>query len=145
MISLPEDLWWPNKKYFKNIDELFKIASCDLNSSRIFMNNPEKESTPRPPDSHVVHWLNAINPDLFSERAIRYVKYFHRTIHQPSHRTYAMASSHTHTHTHTGMLHTSTHCIQKHVCLCVLQSHAVRADVLPHLATAQGFKLELLW
>ncbi|XP_056275657.1 uncharacterized protein KIAA0825 homolog isoform X2 [Pseudoliparis swirei] len=38
---------------------------------RIFMNNPEKESTPRPPDSHVVHWLNAINPDLFSERAIR--------------------------------------------------------------------------
>ncbi|XP_034396586.1 uncharacterized protein KIAA0825 homolog isoform X2 [Cyclopterus lumpus] len=38
---------------------------------RIFMNNPETESTPHQPDSHDVHWLNAINPDLFSEQAIR--------------------------------------------------------------------------
>ncbi|XP_068461440.1 uncharacterized protein KIAA0825 homolog isoform X3 [Clinocottus analis] len=38
---------------------------------RTFMNNPEKESTPHPPDSYVVHWLNAINPDVFSEQAVR--------------------------------------------------------------------------
>ncbi|XP_074494372.1 uncharacterized protein KIAA0825 homolog isoform X2 [Sebastes fasciatus] len=38
---------------------------------RIFMINPAKESTPHQPDSPVVHWLNAINPDLFTEQAIR--------------------------------------------------------------------------
>ncbi|KAL6114369.1 kiaa0825 [Pungitius sinensis] len=38
---------------------------------RVFMNNPAKESTQHQPNSHVVHWLNAINPDLFSEPAIR--------------------------------------------------------------------------
>ncbi|XP_042344132.1 uncharacterized protein KIAA0825 homolog isoform X2 [Plectropomus leopardus] len=38
---------------------------------RIFMINPEKDSAPQQPDSHVVHWLNAINPDLFTEHAVR--------------------------------------------------------------------------
>ncbi|KAL7392198.1 hypothetical protein ABVT39_021043 [Epinephelus coioides] len=38
---------------------------------RIFMINPEKESTPKQLDSPLVHWLNAINPDLFTEQAIR--------------------------------------------------------------------------
>ncbi|XP_078106613.1 uncharacterized protein KIAA0825 homolog isoform X1 [Sander vitreus] len=38
---------------------------------RIFMINPAKESTSDQPDSPVVHWLNAINPDLFTEQAIR--------------------------------------------------------------------------
>ncbi|XP_070690225.1 uncharacterized protein KIAA0825 homolog [Pempheris klunzingeri] len=38
---------------------------------RMFMINPAKESTPHQPDSPVVHWLNAINPDLFTELAIR--------------------------------------------------------------------------
>uniref|UniRef100_UPI0037E8A58D uncharacterized protein KIAA0825 homolog n=1 Tax=Semicossyphus pulcher TaxID=241346 RepID=UPI0037E8A58D len=38
---------------------------------RIFMINPAKESTPHQPDSPVVHWLNAINPDLFTEQVIR--------------------------------------------------------------------------
>ncbi|KAK9522617.1 hypothetical protein VZT92_019067 [Zoarces viviparus] len=48
------------------------IVTAPLSSLyRIFMNNPAKESTPHQPDSHVVHWLNAINPDLFSEQAIR--------------------------------------------------------------------------
>ncbi|XP_063753465.1 uncharacterized protein KIAA0825 homolog isoform X3 [Eleginops maclovinus] len=37
---------------------------------RMFMNNPGKESTPQH-DSHAVLWLNAINPDLFTEQAIR--------------------------------------------------------------------------
>ncbi|XP_070760941.1 uncharacterized protein KIAA0825 homolog [Enoplosus armatus] len=38
---------------------------------RIFMIYPEKESTPHQPDRPVVHWLNAISPDLFTEQAIR--------------------------------------------------------------------------
>ncbi|XP_040898479.1 uncharacterized protein KIAA0825 homolog [Toxotes jaculatrix] len=38
---------------------------------RTFLNNPAKESTPDQPDSSVVHWLNAIDPDLFTEQAIR--------------------------------------------------------------------------
>ncbi|XP_035496073.2 uncharacterized protein KIAA0825 homolog isoform X5 [Scophthalmus maximus] len=38
---------------------------------RTFMINPAEESMPRQPDSSVVHWLNAINPDLFTEQAIR--------------------------------------------------------------------------
>ncbi|KAM7416505.1 hypothetical protein PAMA_018520 [Pampus argenteus] len=38
---------------------------------RTFLNNPVKESTPHQPDSPLVHWLNAIDPDLFTELAIR--------------------------------------------------------------------------
>ncbi|XP_040010197.1 uncharacterized protein KIAA0825 homolog isoform X2 [Xiphias gladius] len=38
---------------------------------RTFMSNPAKESTQHQSDSFVVHWLNAINPDLFTEQAIR--------------------------------------------------------------------------
>ncbi|KAA8592898.1 hypothetical protein FQN60_018353, partial [Etheostoma spectabile] len=38
---------------------------------RNFMINPAKESTPHQSDSPVVHWLNAINPDLFTEQAVR--------------------------------------------------------------------------
>ncbi|KAM3867569.1 uncharacterized protein KIAA0825 homolog [Diretmus argenteus] len=36
-----------------------------------FMSNPVKESTPRQPGSTGVHWLNAIDPDLFTEQSIR--------------------------------------------------------------------------
>nr|XP_020450251.1 uncharacterized protein KIAA0825 homolog [Monopterus albus] len=39
--------------------------------SRTFMINPVKESVPHQPNSPVVHWLNAINPDLFTEQAIQ--------------------------------------------------------------------------
>ncbi|GLD66872.1 uncharacterized protein AKAME5_001824500 [Lates japonicus] len=38
---------------------------------RTFMINPAKESMPHQPDSSAAHWLNAINPDLFTEQAIR--------------------------------------------------------------------------
>ncbi|KAM7018093.1 uncharacterized protein KIAA0825 homolog [Tautogolabrus adspersus] len=38
---------------------------------RIFMIDPAKTSAPDQPDSPVVHWLNAINPDLFTEQVIR--------------------------------------------------------------------------
>ncbi|XP_029367115.1 uncharacterized protein KIAA0825 homolog [Echeneis naucrates] len=38
---------------------------------RTFMINPVKESISQQPDSPVVHWLNAIDPDLFTEQAIR--------------------------------------------------------------------------
>nr|XP_046243006.1 uncharacterized protein KIAA0825 homolog isoform X2 [Scatophagus argus] len=38
---------------------------------RIFMIDSAKESTPHQPDSPVVHWLNAIDPDLFTEQAIQ--------------------------------------------------------------------------
>ncbi|XP_059192899.1 uncharacterized protein KIAA0825 homolog [Centropristis striata] len=38
---------------------------------RMFMHKPAKESTPPQPDSPVVQWLNAINPDLFTEQAVR--------------------------------------------------------------------------
>ncbi|XP_076585875.1 uncharacterized protein KIAA0825 homolog isoform X1 [Chaetodon auriga] len=38
---------------------------------RIFTTDPAKESAPHQPDSPVVHWLNAINPDLFTEQAMR--------------------------------------------------------------------------
>ncbi|XP_058493319.1 uncharacterized protein KIAA0825 homolog isoform X1 [Solea solea] len=38
---------------------------------RTFMINPAKESVPLQPDCSVVHWLNAVNPDLFTEQAIR--------------------------------------------------------------------------
>lgn len=47
------------------------------------MTNPAKESAAHQPGSPVVHWLNAINPDLFTELVIRYVKYLNHTIHQP--------------------------------------------------------------
>uniref|UniRef100_A0A7N8Y3T0 KIAA0825 n=1 Tax=Mastacembelus armatus TaxID=205130 RepID=A0A7N8Y3T0_9TELE len=48
-----------------------KSAMYFLNFSRTFMINPAKEFTPHQPDSPVVHWLNAINPDLFTEQAIQ--------------------------------------------------------------------------
>ncbi|XP_034547200.1 uncharacterized protein KIAA0825 homolog isoform X2 [Notolabrus celidotus] len=38
---------------------------------RIFMINPAKESAAHQPGGPVVHWLNAINPDLFTELVIR--------------------------------------------------------------------------
>ncbi|XP_074526836.1 uncharacterized protein KIAA0825 homolog isoform X2 [Halichoeres trimaculatus] len=38
---------------------------------RTFMINPAKESAAHQPGSPVVHWLNAINPDLFTELVIR--------------------------------------------------------------------------
>ncbi|XP_042276768.1 uncharacterized protein KIAA0825 homolog isoform X3 [Thunnus maccoyii] len=38
---------------------------------RTFLINPAKESMPHQPDSPLVHWLNAIDPDLFTEQAIR--------------------------------------------------------------------------
>ncbi len=72
-----------------------------LNSSRIFMINPAEESTPHQPDSPVIHWLNAINPDLFTEQAIRYVKYTHHAIRHPSYSRYTYASSYTNSHTRT--------------------------------------------
>ncbi|CAJ1068534.1 uncharacterized protein KIAA0825 homolog isoform X4 [Xyrichtys novacula] len=37
----------------------------------LFMINPSKESASHQPDYPVVHWLNAINPDLFTEQVIR--------------------------------------------------------------------------
>lgn len=63
--------------------------------SRIFIIIPAKESTPDQLDSPVVHWLNAINPDLFTEQAIRYVEFTHHTIHHPSHSRYTYAYLHT--------------------------------------------------
>ncbi|XP_051279687.1 uncharacterized protein KIAA0825 homolog isoform X1 [Dicentrarchus labrax] len=38
---------------------------------RMFIIDPAKESTPHQPDSPVVHWLNAIDPDGFTEQTIR--------------------------------------------------------------------------
>ncbi|XP_041644003.1 uncharacterized protein KIAA0825 homolog [Cheilinus undulatus] len=38
---------------------------------RIFIISPVEESAAHQPDSPVVHWLNAINPDLFTEQVIR--------------------------------------------------------------------------
>ncbi|KAM9360075.1 uncharacterized protein KIAA0825 homolog [Symphorus nematophorus] len=38
---------------------------------RTFMIDSAKESTPHQLDSPVVHWLHAINPDLFTEQAVR--------------------------------------------------------------------------
>ncbi|XP_069555977.1 uncharacterized protein KIAA0825 homolog [Brachyistius frenatus] len=38
---------------------------------RTFMINAAKDSPPHQPDSPIVHWLNAINPELFTEEAIR--------------------------------------------------------------------------
>ncbi|CAK6950129.1 uncharacterized protein KIAA0825 homolog [Scomber scombrus] len=38
---------------------------------RTFVINPAKESMPHQPDSPLVHWLNVIDPDLFTEQAIR--------------------------------------------------------------------------
>eukprot|EP00064_Thunnus_orientalis_P007290 superscaffoldBa00000798_g7310 len=42
---------------------------------RTFLINPAKESMPHQPDSPLVHWLNAIDPDLFTEQAIRTVNF----------------------------------------------------------------------
>lgn len=33
-----------------------------------------KESTTQEPDIPIVHWLHAINPDLFTKQIIQYVK-----------------------------------------------------------------------
>lgn len=70
--------------------------------SRIFMIDPAKGSTPHQPDSPAVHWLNAINPDLFTEQAMRYVKKnTHHTTHKSSYSRYTYACSHTNSHTRT--------------------------------------------
>ncbi|XP_027133664.1 uncharacterized protein KIAA0825 homolog isoform X3 [Larimichthys crocea] len=48
------------------------IVTAPLSSLyRIFMIDPAKESTTHQPDGRVVHWLNVIDPDLFTEQAIR--------------------------------------------------------------------------
>ncbi|KAM4578924.1 uncharacterized protein KIAA0825 homolog [Fundulus diaphanus] len=38
---------------------------------RTFMNSAPKDSAPRQPERPVVRWLNAINPDVFTEQVIR--------------------------------------------------------------------------
>ncbi|XP_076010214.1 uncharacterized protein KIAA0825 homolog isoform X2 [Genypterus blacodes] len=38
---------------------------------RTFMRNPVDGSTPLRPDKSVTHWLNAMDPDLFTERSVR--------------------------------------------------------------------------
>ncbi|XP_038560256.1 uncharacterized protein KIAA0825 homolog [Micropterus salmoides] len=48
------------------------IATAPLSLlCRICMINPAKETAPQQPDSPVVRWLNAIDPDLFTEQAMR--------------------------------------------------------------------------
>lgn len=72
----------------------------------------------------VVHWLNAINPDLFTEQAVRYVK---TPIIPPI--SQHTVDTHMHIHTETcvhalssmlnHLTHTSTHCIENHMSVCV--------------------------
>lgn len=69
--------------------------------SRIFTVDQVKESTTHEPDGPAVHWLNAINPDLFTEEVVRYVKYTHHTIHHSSYSRCTYACSHTNSHTRT--------------------------------------------
>lgn len=106
---------------------MLKTATCNLNPSRTFMINPAEESMPRQPDSSVVHWLNAINPDLFTEQAIRYVKHTHQTIYHPSYSRHPFnmhVLTQTRVHAHSGIRihqHTPppTVCREPCVCVCV--------------------------
>lgn len=56
----------------------------------------------------------------------------------------------THMHVQSRMLghltHTSTHCIENHMCVRVeLRPRTLRVDVQPDFPVAQGFKPELSW
>lgn len=42
--------------------------------NRTFMIDAAKETSPDPPTIPVIRWLNAINPEVFTEQAIRYTK-----------------------------------------------------------------------
>ena len=91
-----------------------KLQMYDQNSmpcvislfSRIFTVDQVKESATHESDGPAVHWLNAMNPDLFSEQVLRYVKYILTQAH--IHARSGMLSHHT---------HTSTHCIVNHMCV----------------------------
>lgn len=100
------------------------------------MIDPVKGSTPHQPDSPAVHWLNAINPDLFTEQAIRYVK--KTPIIPPISRHTVDTHMHVRTQTRihaqsrmrSHLTHTSTHCVENHMCVCVeLQPRTVCVDM----------------
>lgn len=57
----------------KVVSRCFAQSCIVLNFSRTFMTNPENGSTPHPAGSPAVNWLNAVNPDLFTEQTIEYV------------------------------------------------------------------------
>lgn len=69
-MSLPEETKPPALKMMMKIE----LKCMILTFSRIFMLDSAKELVPPLTDGAVVHWLNAINPELFTEQAIRYVK-----------------------------------------------------------------------
>ena len=81
-----------------------KLQMYDQNSmpcvislfSRIFTVDQVKESATHESDGPAVHWLNAMNPDLFSEQVLRYVKYILTQAH--IHARSGMLSHHTHLH-----------------------------------------------
>lgn len=81
------------------------------------MINPAKETAPQQPDSPVVRWLNAIDPDLFTEQAMRYVKYIIPSI---SHHTVGTHMQ-THIYAHSGMLkhHIHLHPLYREPYVCV--------------------------
>lgn len=129
-MSLPEETKPPVLKMMMKIE----LKCMILTFSRIFMLDSAKESGPPSTDGAVVHWLNAINPELFTEQAIRYVKKTKKTrqnktpiIIPPISRhtvdTHMLVHTQTHMHAQSRMLghltHTSTHCIENHMCVCV--------------------------
>lgn len=102
-MSLPEETKPPALKMMMKIE----LKCMILTFSRIFMLDSAKELAPPSAHGTVVHWLNAINPELFTEQAIRYVKKkqknqnTHHTTHKSSYSRYAYACSHTNSHAHT--------------------------------------------
>lgn len=150
-MSLPEETKPPALKMMMKIE----LKCMILTFSRIFMLDSAKELGPPLTDGAVVHWLNAINPELFTEQAIRYVKKNPKTpIIPPLSRhtvdTHMLVRTQTHMHAESRMLghltHTSTHCIENHMCMCAeLRPRTLRVDVQPDFPVAQGFKPELPW
>lgn len=99
--------------------------------SRTFTQDSAKDVVPQSSNGAGVHWLNAINPELFTEKDIRYVKIKKRIKKENIHHTaYKLSYSYCrctyacpHKHAKFCMLghltHTSTHCMENHMCVCV--------------------------
>lgn len=89
------------------------------------MIDPAKQSMPHQTDSLVVHWLNAVNPDLFPEQAIRYVKNLKTPSYHPVDIQYMHICMFTHklTYAHSrvceAISHTPPPTVWRTICACV--------------------------
>lgn len=117
--------------------------------NRTFMIDAAKETSPDPPTIPVIRWLNAINPDVFTEQAIRYTKWSHLTIYHPSYSRHT-DNIHVHSQIHIHTLVCQAITIPSILLLCrepyvIVFGVTAAYCMCGYITCHSSFKLQLLW